>query len=169
MKRYSLKIGILGMFCFVITVFVVIPYVCTKIDRILNFPCFTEDIYLLTGIILLVIGGALTLWCLILFIFIGKGTPVPLYPPKKFVIKGSYKYTRNPMMLGVWMILIGEALVLFSFSLIIFTIFIAIPSGALFVIKYEEKDLQERFGKEYLEYKDRVPRWLPGLKSKKCK
>jgi protein-S-isoprenylcysteine O-methyltransferase Ste14 len=65
------------------------------------------------------------------------------------------------MMSGAWLMLIGEALILHSFLLLFFTIFISIPAGVLFVIKYEEHDLEKRFGNEYLGYKKKVPRWVP--------
>jgi len=163
MKIYSLKIGIVGMFIFVITVFILIPFACLKLDELLRFPISLTPIDVPVGIILLVIGGVVALWSVILFLTIGKGTPVPLSPPKEFVARGTYKYTRNPMMLGAWLMLIGEALILHSLILLFFTIFVCVPGGILFVIKYEEPDLEKRFGNMYLEYKKKVPRWIPKL------
>lgn len=161
MKIYSLKIGTLGMFVFVITVFIALPFACVKLDGLLRLPSSITPMDILLGAILLVIGGTVALWCVILFLTIGKGTPVPIHPPKKFIVRGPYKYSRNPMMLGAWLMLIGEALILHSFLLLLFTIFISIPAGVLFVIKYEEHDLEKRFGNEYLGYKKKVPRWVP--------
>jgi hypothetical protein len=59
MRKYSLKIGILGMCGFTATVFIIIQYVCIKIDKIFNLPYISRDVSLLIGIILLVIGGYL--------------------------------------------------------------------------------------------------------------
>ncbi len=160
MKTYSLKIGIFAMFVFVITVFILIPFACVKLEEQIRLPSSMTPIDIQLGSILLVIGGIVALWCVILFLTIGKGTPVPLSPPQEFVVKGPYKHTRNPMMLGAWFMLIGEALILHSFILLLFTIFVCIPVGFLFVIKYEEPDLERRFGGRYLEYKKKVPRWI---------
>ena len=161
MKIYSLKIGTLGLFVFVAAVFIAIPFACVKLDGLLRLPSSITPMDALLGRILLVIGGAVALWCVILFLTIGKGTPVPIHPPKKFIVRGPYKYSRNPMMSGAWFMLIGEGLILHSFVLLFFTIFVSIPAGVLFVIKYEEHDLEKRFGDEYLVYKKKVPRWGP--------
>lgn len=149
------------MFIFVTTVFVIIPLVCTKIDKLLRLPRPLTGLNITLAAIPLIIGGILALWCVILFLTIGRGTPSPLHPPKKFVVRGPYRYTRNPMMVGSWLMLIGEALILNSVALLLFTVFISLPAGVLFVTKHEEPDLEERFGNEYLEYKRKVPRWIP--------
>ncbi len=161
MKTYSLKKGILIMFVFGITVFLVIPFTCAKLDGLFRFPATIAPVDFLLGTVLLVIGGAVAVWCIILFLTIGKGTPIPLFPPKRFIVRGPYKYTRNPMALGTWIALIGEALILHSLTFLFFIVFVIIPAVTLFIIKYEEPDLEKRFGGEYLEYKKKVPRWIP--------
>jgi len=161
MKTYSLKTGILGVFVFMVTVFIIIPFACVKLNELLQLPSSIISMDILLGTVFLVIGGAVALWCVILFFIIGKGTPAPFHPPKKFIVRGPYKYIRNPMMLGVWLMLIGEALILHSLILLFFTICLVIPVGVIFVIRYEEHDLEKRFGNEYLEYKKKTWRWLP--------
>ena len=163
MKVYSLKIGIIGMFVVAITVFLAIPFACVRLDGLLRFPAIATPLDTIVGVVLLVVGGAVALWCVILFLAVGKGTPVPLSPPKRFIVRGPYKYTRNPMALGGWFMLIGETLILHSFTLLLFVAFVIIPALTLFIIKYEEPDLEKRFGCEYLEYKKKVPRWIPRL------
>jgi len=165
MKVYSLRTGILCTLLFVVTAFLVVPFACRRLDELLRFPSSITPMDIPLGVILLVTGGALALWCVILFLSIGRGTPVPIHPPKEFVVTGPYKYTRNPMMLGAWILLIGETLILHSFVLLLFTVFFGIPAGVLFVIGDEEPDLEKRFGNEYLEYKKKVPRWIPDLKT----
>lgn len=152
------------MLLFVVTTFLVIPFVCGRLDELLGLPSSITPMDIPLGVILLVTGGALALWCVILFLTIGRGTPVPIHPPKEFVVRGPYKYTRNPMMLGAWILLIGEAFILHSFVLLLFTVFFGIPAGVLFVIRDEEPDLKKRFGNEYSEYKKEIPRWIPGLR-----
>ncbi len=163
MKTTSIRVGILGMVLFGIIVFLVVPFASSKLDAVLKLPDSITPADSPLGIISLAIGGTLALWCVTLFLTIGEGTPVPVHPPKRFVVRGPYAYTRNPMMTGAWLVLLGEALLLHSFVLLLLVVFVAIPGGVLFVIRYEERDLEERFGNDYVEYKKKVPRWIPRL------
>jgi len=52
------------------------------------------------GILIGAIGAVLALWCLLTFAFIGKGTPAPFDPPRRLVIRGPYRFVRNPMYIG---------------------------------------------------------------------
>jgi protein-S-isoprenylcysteine O-methyltransferase Ste14 len=53
------------------------------------------------------IGTAIALWCVLMFVFIGKGTPAPFNPPRKLVIRRRYRFVRNPMYIGAGMTLTG--------------------------------------------------------------
>src|SRR6478672_2681861 len=64
------------------------------------------------GMIMVTIGTAIALWCVFTFVFIGKGTPAPFDPPRKLVIRGPYRFVRNPMYIGAGMTLAGAALFL---------------------------------------------------------
>ena len=110
---------------------------------------------------LVLIGVALALWCSGLLARFGKGSPHPFaYKTKQLVIRGPYRLVRNPMMWSVGMILLGTSLWLGSTGLLVgFAGFI--PGIHLFVTRYEERDLERRFGEEYREYCRRVPRWWP--------
>lgn len=93
----------------------------------------------------------------------GKGTPLPLDPPKKLVIEGPYRMVRNPMYWGVGSVLLGEATVFHS--VVLLQLFAAFAVGViLFVLSIEEPGLRAKFGAEYEEYCRRVPRWLPRFK-----
>ena len=106
------------------------------------------------------IGTAIALWCVFTFVFIGKGTPAPFDSPKKLVIRGPYRFVRNPMYIGAGMTLAGAALFYVSASLLIYTaIFLAVAH--LFVVAYEERVLRRSFGSVYVAYCRRVRRWLP--------
>ena len=92
----------------------------------------------------------------------GKGTLAPWDPPRHLVIRGPYRFVRNPMISGVLLVLIGEALVLWSqphalWALIFFAI------NAVYIPLLEEPQLRHRFGAEYIEYSKHVPRLLPRL------
>ena len=94
----------------------------------------------------------------------GGGTPAPYDPPKFFVARGVYRHVRNPMMIGVILVLLGEAML--SGSLPVFTWALIFFQACLVLIPFwEEPDLEHRFGEAYLEYKRKVPRWVPKLKS----
>lgn len=113
-----------------------------------------------SGMIIVIIGAMLVLWCLLTFVFIGRGTPAPFDPPRRLVIKGPYKYVRNPMYIGATFILIGAAMYYHSFELSLYT---SLFWGSLhiFIVYYEEPSLKERFATEYTSYQQKVNRWLP--------
>ncbi|HXM93203.1 MAG TPA: isoprenylcysteine carboxylmethyltransferase family protein [Candidatus Dormibacteraeota bacterium] len=93
----------------------------------------------------------------------GKGTPLPIDPPKKLVVEGPYTIVRNPMYWSVVFVMLGEAAVFHSRALV--ELAIAFFVGAnLFVRLYEEPGLKRKFGAEYEEYSRCVPRWLPRFK-----
>lgn len=113
------------------------------------------------GLPLVAIGIAVAAGCSGLFARLGRGTPHPFaWKTKKLVIRGPYRYVRNPMMLAVAAILLGCSLWLGSTGLLA-GLAGFLPYIHLFVTRYEERDMERRFGAEYREYCRRVPRWLP--------
>lgn len=100
----------------------------------------------------------------------GKETPTPFDPPERLVAGGLFRYVRNPMYLDAVLVLFGEALLLQSFIIFFYAIFMWI-SFHLFVVYNEEPRLRERFGEEYEEYVRRDPRLFPrrGGKYNLCK
>ena len=117
----------------------------------------------LPGIIFMFAGGALVLMCVAVFIIRGKGTPAVFDPPREFVAVGPYAYVRNPMYIGGFILLVGFGLYLSSLSILILSI-VLIFFFHLFVILVEEPTLERSFGKSYIEYKNRINRWIPKLK-----
>jgi protein-S-isoprenylcysteine O-methyltransferase Ste14 len=95
----------------------------------------------------------------------GKGTPLPLDPPKKLVVEGPYRVVRNPMYWGVGSVMLGEAAVFHSVQLVELAAGFAL-GVILFVLLYEEPALRQKFGAEFEAYCRRVPRWLPRLRTK---
>jgi len=121
--------------------------------------------YLITSLILFLIGAAIYLWCLWDFAVFGQGTPAPIDAPRRLVIRGLYRYTRNPMYVGVLTVVLGWAALFQAPSLLLY----ALAVGAvfhLFVVLYEEPRLSQIFGTEYENYRSRVGRWLPNLKAR---
>lgn len=111
------------------------------------------------GIIPFALGIALYFWCAGEFTFRGGGTPAPIDPPRALVIKGPYRWTRNPMYVAVLSTILGEALLFRSAALAIYAVLL-FGTFHLFIISYEEPTLQRLFGAAYTEYQHAVPRWL---------
>ena len=115
------------------------------------------------GAVLIGIGVALFVATLRRFAGEGQGTLAPWDPPRRLVVRGPYRYVRNPMISGVLMVLAGEALVLlsrahFMWALVFFVI------NALYIPLLEEPMLAMRFGESYNEYCRHVPRLVPRLR-----
>jgi protein-S-isoprenylcysteine O-methyltransferase Ste14 len=121
-------------------------------------------IYQIVGIILGVLGSAIALWCIITFAITGKGTPAPFDAPRKLVVRGPYRYVRNPMYIGAGFALIGAGSFYESLVLLGYAAFLFIASH-LFVVWYEEPTLRRTFGPEYETYCRQVRRWWPKFKT----
>lgn len=113
-----------------------------------------------TGLLLGMAGLAVYVQCVWLFMRKGRGTPLPLDPPKKLVQRGLYRWVRNPMYLGVLLLVAAEAAFFASWRIGIYWIGLACIFQ-LFVLLHEEPVLSYRFGAMYEDYKRAVPRWLP--------
>ena len=108
-------------------------------------------------------GTATLLWCFWDFLVKGRGTPAPIDPPKELVVSGLYNYVRNPMYVGVLLVIVGHFLWFGFWSLLIYAVVVFIAFHS-FVTFYEEPNLKTRFGATYEAYLSRVPRWIPRLK-----
>jgi protein-S-isoprenylcysteine O-methyltransferase Ste14 len=105
-------------------------------------------------------GVLLLIACVWEFARSGRGTLSPVDPPRELVVRGLYRYVRNPMYLAVSLILLGEALALGSNALFAYWAVFFILANA-FVMGYEEPNLRERFGESYERYARSVGRWIP--------
>ncbi|MGH9331954.1 MAG: methyltransferase family protein, partial [Vicinamibacterales bacterium] len=65
-----------------------------------------------------VLGLSLALWCVLAFGVVGKGTPAPFDPPRRLVVRGPYRFVRNPMYIGAIVALTGASLFYESFALL---------------------------------------------------
>lgn len=96
------------------------------------------------------------------FALVGLGTPAPIAPTSSLVVSGFYRYVRNPMYLGVVTVILGQALVFADVRLVVYAVLVWV-AFALFVLGYEEWVLARRYGDEYAQYCENVPRWVPRL------
>jgi len=122
-------------------------------------------IFLSLWLPVLIFGFTLILWSILHFLKV-KGTPVPFNPPPKLVITGPYAYVRNPMLSGVFITLFGLGILLQSFSLFFIFVPLFILINYIELKTIEEIELEKRLGKEYLEYKRRIPMFFPRIKRK---
>jgi protein-S-isoprenylcysteine O-methyltransferase Ste14 len=115
------------------------------------------------GILLLMVGLTLFVASLRKFATEGEGTLAPWDPPRKLVVRGPYRYVRNPMISGVILVLLGEGLVLLSRVHVLWGLtFLGI--NAVYIPLFEEPQLASRFGDSYRDYCRHVPRLVPRLK-----
>lgn len=135
-----------------------IPYwiVRNELAQILEKP---TGVFQFIGILLFAIGFIVTIACILRFAFEGKGTLSPADETKQLVIGGLYRYSRNPMYVGVMLMLIGEALFTGSQNLWIYALFI-FTCFYVFILVHEEPRLQKDFGDQYSAYRKKVRRWL---------
>ena len=112
------------------------------------------------GIIATTTGAVLALWCILTFAVIGRGTPAPFDPPRRLVVRGPYRYVRNPMYLGAGLALAGAALYYQSAALLAYVSVFLLLTHVL-VVSYEEPTLRHAFGEDYDAYCREVRRWWP--------
>ena len=117
------------------------------------------------GLVPVVIGVPVYLWCAWDFAVSGLGTPAPIDAPRKLVAKGLYRFVRNPMYVGVGSVIAGQVVLFESRVLLVYLALLWLYFH-LFVVFYEEPTLRRKFGGEYGDYCRRVPRWLPRLTTK---
>jgi protein-S-isoprenylcysteine O-methyltransferase Ste14 len=112
------------------------------------------------GVVILGAGIGIVILCVRDFLVIGRGTLAPWDPPTKLVVVGLYRHVRNPMYVGVLTILAGTAICTGSPFVLAYALIVAIAFH-LRVIFYEEPRLAAQFGADWIEYSNRVSRWLP--------
>jgi protein-S-isoprenylcysteine O-methyltransferase Ste14 len=116
------------------------------------------------GVLLIALAAPVLLESFARFALEGLGTPAPVLPTRHLVVKGFYRYMRNPMYVAVLSIIVGQALLLGSGYLLVYAV--VVWAGFLgFVLSYEEPKLRKTYGAEYEAYCARVRRWVPRILS----
>lgn len=133
-------------------------------------PLLIEESWILPWDRLTFAGGVITiagLGVLLLsvrtMIQTGKGTLAPWDPAVHLIVVGLYSHTRNPMITGVLITLLGESMIVHSVRIFIWLLAFFVLNNIYFTL-FEEPRLIERFGEDYMEYKKNVPRWIPRFK-----
>jgi len=154
-------IGILACAVLVIFLGVVVPYGIVSSENHEVIPQLTSIRFL--GPFLIGLGILGYLLCFSSFLVNAQGAPVLGAAQKRLVVKGLYRYVRNPMYLSWFLILLGEGILFRSFDLL-FYLMIWIVFFHLNVVFSEEPYLRATFGESYEQYCNSVPRWIPRLK-----
>lgn len=159
MKRPSLFSHLRDIIVLPFTVTVIVPYLIHD-----GAEGFVPDMLTLKaiGVLFALAGAVLLFYTITLFGLLGNGTLAPWEPTQKLVVAGPYRYCRNPMISGVFFILIGESLFFHSTSIATWATLFFFINTAYFILA-EEPSLERRFGDQYREYKREVGRWIPRL------
>jgi protein-S-isoprenylcysteine O-methyltransferase Ste14 len=114
------------------------------------------------GWIVLLAGVGVLLEAFARFVVDGLGTPAPVAPTERLVVRGLYRYVRNPMYIAVAAVILGQAAVLGRWVLVAYAVAFGVTVWS-FVHWYEEPTLSRQFGSEYAEYRASVPAWWPSV------
>jgi protein-S-isoprenylcysteine O-methyltransferase Ste14 len=114
------------------------------------------------GMLIAGVGAAIAIWCIATFVVVGKGTPAPFDPPRNLVVRGPYRFVRNPMYVGAGLALAGAAMFYRSIWLLGCAGLLGLTTH-MFVVLYEEPTLRRTFGPAYEDYCGHVGRWWPRL------
>jgi protein-S-isoprenylcysteine O-methyltransferase Ste14 len=169
-KEHSLTKRIIALLPAGLFFLIILPYlflvICPSLDERLGLDRIEPGAAtIIIGGILMVVGFFFAFWSISKQLDQGRGTPLPMMPTQELITSGPFRYCRNPMTLGTILgylgltiaaaTAVGVALVLLFGSLLI-----------TYLKKVEDKELTERFGEPYLEYKRNVPFILPRIPRK---
>jgi len=131
------------------------------LDKTLGFPSISIGIInFVLGALLILIGAIYAFWSIIAQLIRAHGTPLPMMATQKLLIDGPFKQSRNPMAFGAISMYMGMAFLVGSLSSILVVILFLILL-ILWIVKVEEKELEIRFGQDYVEYKKTTPFMVP--------
>ena len=163
-QRLTLVIPAVIFFC----VFLPVLFISASItaDLSLQLPRFQWGYWNgLIGFVLIAVGAWLGLWTVRIQFVLGHGTPSPFMPTQQLIVTGPYRFCRNPMILGVFTAYVGLAFWAASLSGITMSL-IFITAASTYIKLVEEKELEARFGSDYVTYKKSVPFIIPHLRGK---
>jgi protein-S-isoprenylcysteine O-methyltransferase Ste14 len=161
-KEYSVKarlavIGFAGL-VFIAAIPAGLFWISIRYDQQMYDEAFSIISFI--SIFFALIGLSLAVWTVRVQHKKARGTPAPFVATKKLLIQKPYTYCRNPMALGVFIYYLGIAVFTRSYFAIL-AVFIFIACLILIIKLLEEKELELRFGEEYLSYKQQTPFIIP--------
>jgi len=169
--EYSLRTRVLALIPAGVLFLILFPYslvvLLPRLDTALNLQRVTFGaINIIIGGLLVVSGAIFGLWSIIQQMTQAQGTPIPVMATQKLLIHGVFKYSRNPMLFGTFCAYLGAAILVGSISSMVAALLFTLLIIAYIKI-FEEKELELRFGQEYLDYKVSTPFFFPGVPGRK--
>ncbi len=164
-REYSPKQRLVALLVEAIFFMIIFPFVLIALGKLLDQwlqwpPILYKTINLFLGWLFIVAGWLFSMWSIYTQFTIGRGTPVPLMATQKLIVQPPYTYCRNPMALGAIVMYLGVAILFGSIGAGVLVLF-----GAGWLLTYikriEEKEMEIRFGQEYLDYRQRTPFLIP--------
>ena len=141
-------------------------YLAILVDKALALPWFIpRDVSWAVALSMIVAGAAVTAWSVFHFLKF-QGTPVPLNPPPSLVVSGPYRFARNPMLTGIFLLLFGLGFAIQSLSLMLVFTPLYISFHVWELKQIEEPELIKRLGNEYLAYREQTPMFIPSFRDK---
>jgi protein-S-isoprenylcysteine O-methyltransferase Ste14 len=152
---------VVGALLFPISIPAILVFFLPRLDKLIGIGSFYYgSISIVVGMLAIILGCFIAFSTILAQVKLASGTPFPMMPTKKLLVIGPFKYCRNPMTLGTILAYSGIALMVGSYSALLFVvIFFLILLTYLMLI--EEKELELRFGQEYLDYKNNTPFIIP--------
>jgi len=126
-----------------------------------GFLTFSSGWEQFVGLVPILLGLAIYFRCVWDFATIGRGTPAPIDEPDKLIVRGLYRYVRNPMYIGVLLVILGWAICFRSLGVVSYGFCVGLAFHGFAVI-FEEPHLRRRYGESYAHYCRTVHRWIPG-------
>jgi len=170
-REYSLNHRLLALIPAFFLFVIILPYLLVillpRLDALLHLPeLYFGLINSILGCLFLLTGGIYGFWSIYSQLSRARGTPLPMMPTQKLLIDGPFKQCRNPMTFGTVMAYLGVGILVGSLSSIFF---ILIIGGLLltYIKRFEERELEMRFGQDYVEYKKTTPLFIPRIWSRK--
>lgn len=133
------------------------PYFSINGSGIIKYPI---------AILTITIGLFFLFWATFTQLKIGKGTPAPNAPTQKLIITGPYKLMRNPIEFGAIFYYFGVGTIAYSYTVGLVCFLLGLVVGSSYHKLIEEKELERRFGEDYIKYRQDVPFLIPRIKLK---
>jgi protein-S-isoprenylcysteine O-methyltransferase Ste14 len=163
--EFSPKQRLVALFVLAPFFLIVLPIILitlgSRIDQWLQWsPILHKPFNLILGWLLIVLGWIFGIWSIYIQFTLGRGTPVPLMATQKLIIRPPYSYCRNPMALGAIVMYLGVAILFGSMGAVVLEL---LGAGLLltYIKRIEEREMEIRFGQEYLAYKQQTSFLIP--------
>ncbi len=163
--EFSSKQRLVALLVLVPIFLILLPFILinlgSRIDQWFQWsPFLYKPFNLILGILLIGAGWSFGIWSIYIQFTLGRGTPVPLMATQKLIIRPPYSYCRNPMALGAIVMYLGVATLYGSMGAVLLVL-LGIGLLLTYIKCIEEREMEIRFGQEYLKYRKQTPFIIP--------